>query len=294
MALHFEQLSAFAKTAECGSFSAAARALGKVQSAVSTAVMNLEIDLGVELFDRSGKYPRLTPEGESLLRDARTLLAKGNDFEEKARSLCMGIKPGLTLALDEALPKERIRALLKQFGDAYPLVDLELLNASLGDAQKMVKSGRAHIGIIIPFYTPPLEENMKHIGNMRMYPAASPSHPLANLSSITLEDLYPHRQLLPTSRSGDKDPEEFVLSKSAWWVEGVHVVRDMIRENLGWGFLPEHLIRKGEKSGKLARLSLISMKTVAQVPIILTWSPSESLGPTGKFITAGLAQINEL
>ncbi len=49
------QLDAFVTTVTEGSFSAAARKLGKAQSRVSTAVANLEIDLGVTLFDRSGK-----------------------------------------------------------------------------------------------------------------------------------------------------------------------------------------------------------------------------------------------
>lgn len=54
---HFKALLA---TAETGSFSAAARRLGKAQSVVSAAIANLEIDLGLALFDRSGRYPVLT------------------------------------------------------------------------------------------------------------------------------------------------------------------------------------------------------------------------------------------
>ena len=59
-----DQLECFINAAEAGSFSASGRRLGKAQSAISTALANLEIDLGVALFDRSGKYLELTPEGE--------------------------------------------------------------------------------------------------------------------------------------------------------------------------------------------------------------------------------------
>jgi DNA-binding transcriptional LysR family regulator len=48
-----DQLRKFVATADCGSFSVAARQLGKAQSAVSTAIGLLEADLGLELFDRS-------------------------------------------------------------------------------------------------------------------------------------------------------------------------------------------------------------------------------------------------
>lgn len=52
MSLSLEQLQAFVATVETGSFSAAARYLGKAQSAISTAVSNLEIDLDNSLFVR--------------------------------------------------------------------------------------------------------------------------------------------------------------------------------------------------------------------------------------------------
>ena len=62
-----EALTAFVETVSTGSFSAAARRLRKSQSTVSTAIANLEADLGVTLFDRSSRHPVLTPEGERAL-----------------------------------------------------------------------------------------------------------------------------------------------------------------------------------------------------------------------------------
>ena len=56
-----EVLQAFVQAATQGSFSAAARRIGRAQSAVSTAVGLLEADLGVELFDRSRRNAVLTP-----------------------------------------------------------------------------------------------------------------------------------------------------------------------------------------------------------------------------------------
>ncbi len=294
MKISLEQLAAFTETVDRGSFSAAARAMGKAQSAVSTAVMNLEIDLGVTLFDRSGKYPRLSSEGEALLRDARQILAKGKDFEDKARALSMGVESGLTIALDEVLPWEMILSLLKRFGMKFPHVDLEILNATLGDAKEMVKSGRAHIGVIVPLTVPPLEKNMRFVGNMRFLPAVSPLHPLAGLDSVTLSDLSPHRQLMVTSRGGERETSEYVLSGSAWWVESVYAMRDMIRDGLGWGFLPEYMIREGREEGRLKKLSLTAMNTELHVPLVLTWTPSGPLGPAGTFLITELEKMKRL
>ena len=67
MHLSPESLEAFVQAVSLGSFSAAARKLGKSQSTVSEAIARLEIDLGLELFDRSGRQPQLTEAGRTLL-----------------------------------------------------------------------------------------------------------------------------------------------------------------------------------------------------------------------------------
>ena len=59
-ALTLDQLRTFATVADAGSFRAAAAKLGRVQSAVSHAIANLEAQLGVALFDRSARRPVLT------------------------------------------------------------------------------------------------------------------------------------------------------------------------------------------------------------------------------------------
>lgn len=61
-----EALNAFVETVSAGSFSAAARRLHKSQSTVSTAIANLEDDLGVTLFDRSARHPVLTEQGQRV------------------------------------------------------------------------------------------------------------------------------------------------------------------------------------------------------------------------------------
>ena len=83
----FDQLQAFVAAADQGSFSAAGRSLAKAQSAVSTAVINLEIDLAVELFDRSTRSPKLTVAGRTLLRYARSVLRSHHELVAHAASV---------------------------------------------------------------------------------------------------------------------------------------------------------------------------------------------------------------
>src|SRR5438045_9287004 len=69
-----DQLRVFIAAVDEGSFSAASRKLLRSQSVVSETVGNLEGQIGVSLFDRSGRYPRVTPAGVALLADARSII----------------------------------------------------------------------------------------------------------------------------------------------------------------------------------------------------------------------------
>src|SRR6266516_2850405 len=68
--MSLDQLRTFIAAADEGSFSAAGRKLRRAQSVVSQTLANLEAQLGVKLFDRSSRYPKLTDQGRSLLIDA--------------------------------------------------------------------------------------------------------------------------------------------------------------------------------------------------------------------------------
>lgn len=107
MQWNLEQIRLFVSVAERQSFSAAARELKRVQSAVSNGIALLEADLGVTLFERSsGRQPRLTDEGRVLLAEAREVLRQCERLQGRALGLARGEEPRLRLAQDEgdALP----------------------------------------------------------------------------------------------------------------------------------------------------------------------------------------------
>jgi DNA-binding transcriptional LysR family regulator len=62
-ALSLDQLRAFIAAVDEGSFSAAGHSLRRTQSVVSQTLANLERQIDIQLFDRSGRYPRLTAVG---------------------------------------------------------------------------------------------------------------------------------------------------------------------------------------------------------------------------------------
>src|SRR5258708_32298041 len=92
-----DQLRTFITAVDEGSFSAAARKLNRVQSAVSGWISGLEDQFGVVLFDRSGRFPKLTPEGVLLLADARSIVSGVARVKARAKLMASGLgveRPG--------------------------------------------------------------------------------------------------------------------------------------------------------------------------------------------------------
>ena len=117
-----QHLVSFARTAEHGSFSAAARVLGLTPAAISKNVARLERDLGVRLFHRSTRRLRLTEGGERFLRQVdgplASLQAAVAGIDER------GADPAGTLkvSMGQAFGRNFLVPLLGEFLERYPRV----------------------------------------------------------------------------------------------------------------------------------------------------------------------------
>ena len=122
-----DALTTFSTAAELGSFSAAARYLHKSQSTVSEAIANLEIDLGVSLFDRGARNPVLTAAGEQLLRHAKQVLAAHEQLTRQASLMSAGLEPQLSIVLSDTLHSLELETLLQGLETRFPELELETL-----------------------------------------------------------------------------------------------------------------------------------------------------------------------
>src|SRR5436189_6400751 len=98
-AITIDQLRIFIAAVDEGSFSAAGRKLRRAQSVVSQTLANLEAQLGLKLFDRSGRYPVLTDDGRALLSEARAVTAGMDRFKAQAKGLSEGLEAELGIAV---------------------------------------------------------------------------------------------------------------------------------------------------------------------------------------------------
>ncbi len=253
---NLEQLRMFVEAAESGSFSASARRLGKVQSAVSQGIANLEIDLGAELFDRSTRKPTLTAAGRRLLSYARAVLELSSELDLAARALNRGHETELTLAIDPALMVPTLEAKLQAFSERFPVTELEFQQVASSDVIGLIESGRADLGLMLADPSFPRTVELCYIGNLPFSAYCHQDHPLAALSSVSVSDLTPHRQLLSRGVNKEELAPMARVSAKVWWGNDYYVLRELIGQGLGWGFLPCHLAEEEGISRGLKRLPI--------------------------------------
>jgi len=143
-----DQLRTFIAAVDEGSFSAASRKLLRAQSVVSDTVSNLEDQIGVPLFDRSGRYPKLTPAGVVLLADARGIVTGVDLLKARAKGMAAGLEPELSVVVDVFYPIDAITLAAKEFREQYPGVALRIYVEALGAAIQPVLDGRCSVGIV--------------------------------------------------------------------------------------------------------------------------------------------------
>lgn len=289
--LSLEQIRMFVIAAEEGSFSACARKTGKVQSAVSHGINTLELDLNLELFDRSARNPRLTPAGERLLRQARALLQQADELEKTAQAIDKQQETRFTIALDDGLLLPQVFTLLKQLEEHFPTVELELLTLPSTDMAAAVRSGEVQLGVMFSEVEAAKTTDFCFVGQLEMIAVCHANYPLAVLERISISTLLPHRQI--AVRGKDKRESSLLLSiaSKVWWCSGYSEALALVERQLGWAYLPRFMVQHLLDNGQLHRLKLAIDHATWSVPVDLIFSKGEPHGPVFSWLLDGLKKL---
>jgi DNA-binding transcriptional LysR family regulator len=287
-ALTLDQLRTFVAIAEARSFRAAAGRLSRVQSAVSQAIANLETELGIRLFDRSGYRPALTPEGQALLADARAILLKVDTMRARARGLGEGLELNLAIALDPQFPLGLAAAALKDLHDTYPSVTVQMWTAPLGAAIVALREGRCTLAITAADLPDP-RIGLESLLFVPRAAVAAATHPLAARSKdgapLTAAELADHLQIVVPDPSPLTEGRDFgVLSPGTWHVSDNETKRALILAGTGWGSLPLWLIERDLAEGRLVRIPVDEFGPQAEtfVRAYLAHRTDQPLGPAAR------------
>lgn len=283
--LNADALQAFVLSAEHGSFSAAARQMGKVQSAVSMAIANLEIDCGVELFDRSGRNPILTAEGRTLLPHAKGILLGNRELLATANSMAKGIETHICLSVEQGISLEPLADILSEFSQKYPSISLEIITPAPGVSADQLRKGVTDIGLMVEQEGYPAGLQFRGLAYSKIVPVCAPGHALSGCEQASYRDLRQHRQILRHKTPIPGTAQQYE-KKSAlvWHVVDPYLIVDLVKAGLGWAEIPQTIAEKLIESGELVPLQYAFQQNDLLEGIDLVWTEQRTLGVAGQWM----------
>jgi DNA-binding transcriptional LysR family regulator len=291
-----EQLRTLRAVAEAGSFSAAARKLGRVQAAVSQAIDRLEAQLGLRLFDRSGRVPRLTRQGEAIVEAAARVGGAVDALDEVVASLKRGEETTLSIVVDSLFPSQSLVAFAQEFAREHPHVQLVLFTDVLSAVTAHVREKRSTWGIAIED-ADLAELDHRALAEIRLVPVAAPSHPLAKIDGpIEAVKLAEEVQIVLGEHRSEaaraRDDRHGVFSPRTWRVVDLATKLALIEGGLGFGHLPEHVVREHLRRGALVELRLDAWGSEApRRSLVLVWRRGVVMGPIARWAHERLGRL---
>jgi LysR family transcriptional regulator, low CO2-responsive transcriptional regulator len=260
-------LETFAQAAELGSFTAAARALGLTQAAVSQRVRALERTLNVSLFRRESGRVFLTEAGQHLYPYSQQI----QSLHEDARREITGRKPvlrgELTLAASSIPGEHLLPAVLSAFRRRHPHVHIR---ASVSDSSAVlaaVEHGQAHLGLVGMKTDNPDVEFRKFACDALVL-VVPRRHPWRRRRQVTLADLCRQPLVLREPGSGSRWCLEQALSRAgaspaelqiALELGSNEAIKEAVLRGVGAAVLSRHTIRREVRAGQLHTLKVAGL-----------------------------------
>lgn len=284
MNINQEQLTIFKTVIETGSFSAAARQLGKVPSAVSMSIANLEIDLNLKLFQRIGREPVPTEEAQILYEKTQQLLVEMNQWKQHAYALSRGLESSLNIVVVSELMHTNWTDYIQVLEQKFPELQINIFSAPQEDAKALILSGQAQLALMFEREQLETSEQFVELKREVLVPVASIDYPLAHYEYVTFEQILQSRQIVVASRDRNIKPE-LLFSKQYWRTDNHQSACSIILKNLAWGILPIEMFNENPAlSAELKILNFLDFTPKFEYFVDLVWSRESRLGAAAHFL----------
>src|SRR5260221_9465013 len=241
-----DQLRILVAVAETGSFSAAARRLRRLQSAIAQPMNPLEAALDTAILDRSGKRPKHTDAGRVLPDNARRVVHGAEMLRGRAESMADGVEPELTLAVDAMFPSPVLMASLKALSETFPCLQVTLFTEGLGGPEQRLRDGVARLALYAPLPTSGQDLEAEVLASITVVPVVAASHPLAAEPGPLTRDVPARQvQLVLTDRTPlTSGFSGGIVSLRIWRFADLGSRLDYLLAGFGWGYIPVHLCKE--------------------------------------------------
>lgn len=260
--MELKYIRTFIKVAEEGSFSDAAQDLGYAQSTVSIQIRQLEDELGIPLFERSGKRITLSQPGEAFLPFAYQM-TKYEAMAKEAFQDAAEPRGHLNVGIMESICASPYIQLFYRFLKKYPSISMKLQVATTYEAIDLLERGKLDLIFLLDHITSRPDWATAHTLPEQICFFCSSSHPFASKKEVPLEELLSERFLFVEKGCNYRHAFEDYLAQKGLeapcYLEIGHTrfIIDGVINRLGISLLPACTLQPDLDSGKI---SLIHVK----------------------------------
>jgi DNA-binding transcriptional LysR family regulator len=295
--MELRQLDMFIAVADHGGFTAAARRLGVVQSAVSAAVRSLEDELGQDLFARTTRRVELTDAGHALLPEARHALAAVSAARDAVDAVRGGLRGTVRLATMHArvLRPIRLPKLLARFRADHPDVEIRLLHGPPSTEKvRQIRDGHLDLALVGLAPPPPVGVTFVPLRTETMQLLCHRDHPLAHRRELALTDVVDETFVDGPPGSASRGITDFAFSAVglartvAYESNDTAGMIDLVAEGLAVAILPPSTVDPGD------HIACVPLRDPAPVfHVSLALPTSRPLGAAARALAARIKTDSE-
>lgn len=291
--MELRQLQTFRQVVALGSFTRAADALGYVQSNVTAHIQSLERELGVVLFDRSGRQVRPTDAGLRLARYADQILA----LAAEARVAVGEVGGGeVRISAPETLCTYRLPAFLRAARAELPGVRVVFRPMAAPALRRGVRAGDVDVAFTLePAHASP-GLRVEVLSAEPIVVIAPPDHRLAREAAVGPAELAGEPLLLTEAGCGYRAQFEQALAaaghapRELLEFSSVEAIKQCVIAGMGLAVLPEAAVARELRAGDLAALPWAGAPLAAATQLV--WHTERWCSPTlGAFLALARATL---
>lgn len=285
-----KQLEAFYWSAVLGSFALASERLFMTQSALSKRIQELEHEIGVPLFDRSGPRARITEAGENILSKAEQLLSLRDEIIMAARGP-VGLQGICRFGVSELMAMRYLPAIVSAIRNAFPEVILEPRVAVTTELLEDVERGETEFALCPGHSVDPgvLNERVCHIP---LFWVAAPGLIVSDRPIISAKELQAHPVISMSSKAGSTLQLENLSARHGLRFRRVlasnspEAVAAATIAGLGVALLAGPFVERYIRKGQLVRLNVENILDVPDLAYSIHWRVDN-----GRFLARKLREI---
>ncbi|HIQ34577.1 LysR family transcriptional regulator [Acinetobacter venetianus] len=282
MRLNREQLELILEIIDRGNFSAAARALNRVPSAVSMAIANLEAELNLKLFERSKNHLEPTEVALSIEPHARLIVTKMRQLDMHLTELSTGLETRISIGIAADMNQGYLLAGVEQLIQLYPLLNIEILCAPQQELKARLQNNE--IDLYVAYSSSELDKNERFrlLGVEKFVAAISPkdAQQLKDHDKNELTMLSELRQIIVASKHYPLPDRRVLVSDAYWYSDNLAMAINMVEQGMGWGNFPLSVVSEHFSKQSLIRLEFSDTTNGLDMPIHAIWPSYKPLSKT--------------